>query len=136
MLTSLGPLDQEQTPAEIAPSVSRYNAAMAAVAARLYCAGLCRWTNSTRSLTRLPDCRWRIRLASNVLNLPSDQRDDVGQIETADTAITLARVKISAARRQILRQSQDDTTAAQFRELEGLNRVAQRLDMLATGPDR
>ena len=53
----------------------------------------------------------RIRLASNVLNLPADQRDDVGQIETADTAITLARVKISAARRQILRQSQDDTTS-------------------------
>ena len=32
VLTSLGALDREQTPEEIAPSISRYNAAMAAVA--------------------------------------------------------------------------------------------------------
>jgi hypothetical protein len=123
--------------ATLAPRIIRYNSELAALVARLYEPELFdvdQLNSLVDDLARIGLVR--IALSAEVLDLPDDQRDELAAIEPIDTALALAQVKVSAARRRILRQARHDTRQGQWSELAGLNRIAQRLDTLATGPDR
>jgi hypothetical protein len=117
--------------------ISRYNARMAELVSRLYGRQAMNVDELNQVVDRIAQLGLvRIGLTANALELPEKVRSKINPIEPLDTAITLARVKVSAARRQVLRQANRDTNDRQWDALKQWNRVSQRLDTLATGPDR
>ncbi|MGD9719807.1 MAG: hypothetical protein AB7O59_01160 [Pirellulales bacterium] len=129
--------DRQPTAAELASQIERYNSDLEQVVDGLYDRRVFSVDELNRIVDRIAKLGLvRVGLAAGTLALPQADQDEVQEIEPLDTAIKLARVKISAARRQVLRQANHDTSRRQWDELAGYNRISQRLDMLATGPDR
>ena len=125
------------TAAELAPRIARYHASMNELKHRLFDPRVLDVDQLNAVVDQIARLGLtRIGLASDALALDSQARQRAGSIETLDDAITLARVKVSASRRQVLRVSGGEPNAPQWRTLKALGRVATRLDMLATGPDR
>jgi hypothetical protein len=122
---------------ELAPQIARYNTALTKLVSRLYSPQTLRAQEIDSIVDELAKLGLvRIGLAADVLALEAGDRDRLAPIEPIDTAIALAKVKISAARRQIRRAAGGNTSDQAWSELAALNDVARRLDMLATGPDR
>ncbi len=135
--TSLELPASQLSAAELAPQIAAYNTSIDDLRTSLYGPRVLDVEELNAMVDHIARLGLtRIALASNVLALARQDRQRVRAIETLDDAIVLARVKVSAARRQVSREANGDTSSRQWRELEGLNRVAVRLDMLATGPDR
>jgi hypothetical protein len=122
---------------QLAPQITEYNSELAQLVQGLYDPRIRSVDELNATVDRLAQLGLvRIGLAAGLLALPEDQRDLLDSIEPLDTAISLARVRVSAARRQILRRTGHTTRGPQWEELKGLNQLAVRLDTLATGPDR
>ena len=121
----------------LADRITRYNASLTELVTGLYDSRILNVEELDSTVDALAALALaRVSLAVNAQSLAQRDRDFLPPVGRVDTAIALARVKVSAARRQINPEAQRDLSGSEWRTLEGLNRVAQRLSMLATGPDR
>ncbi|MEX2112387.1 MAG: hypothetical protein WD845_04335 [Pirellulales bacterium] len=133
-------LFQQAAPAtagELEAKINDYNDELNEVVASLYASKRYKVAELNVIVDRMAQLGLRrVSLATSALRLTDAQRDQLTPIETLDDAIALARVKVSATRREILRVADHDTDRAQWDTLKGLNFVSRRLDTLYTGPDR
>jgi hypothetical protein len=129
--------ERELSAAELAQHIERYNQSLEELEKKLYGKRILDVNELNQIVDRLAQLGLaRVGLAANVLALAESDRSQLAAVQPLDTAITLARVRISATRRQLLKAADHKTSAGQSNELAGLGRVSQRLDTLATGPDR
>ena len=135
--TSLESADGPLTAAELQTDIARYNADMARLVARLYPKQTWNVTQLDAAVDKIAQLGLtRVGLAASSLQLSEQERASVPRIETLDSAIALARVKDSAARRISLREAHRHTISKKWDELKALNHISRRLDTLASGPDR
>jgi hypothetical protein len=129
----------EQRPlsaAELEQRITQYNAALNTVVSSLYASRRYSVDELNAIVDRIAQLGLtRVGLAASALRFPLEEVRQLTPIDTLDDAISLARVKVSATRRGILRVADHDTDRAQWDTLKGLNGVSRRLDMLSTGPD-
>ncbi len=135
--TSLLEQDAPPTPAQLESQITEYNDQLNQVVSGLYSTRHYSVAELNAIVDRIAMLGLtRIGLAASALRLDDAERAQLTSIDTLDDAITLARVKVSATRREILRVADHDTDRAQWDALKGLNGVSRRLDTLYTGPDR
>ncbi len=127
----------QPTAAELSGQITKYNDELNKLVSNLYAARrykVSELNSVVDDLARLG--LTRIRLSTNSLRVSDAQRQQLPQIETLDDAIALARVKVSATRREYLKLVDRSTDRAPWDALKGLSSVSRRLDTLYTGPDR
>jgi hypothetical protein len=135
--TALEPGRRTLSRGGLAANIASYNSTLADLVAGLYDPRI----RDAEELGALADrlakmSLTRISLAADLLALAENQRSGLAAIEPVDTAITLARVKVSASRRRVLREAGQNTTGPEWDQLNQLNQVSRRLATLANGPDR
>ncbi len=123
--------------ADLEQRITRYNTALNKVVSSLYASRSYDVDQLNAIVDRIAQLGLtRVGLAAGALRFPLEQVRQLTPIDTLDDAISLARVKVSATRRGILRVADHEIDRVQWDTLKGLNGVSRRLDMLYTGPDR
>jgi hypothetical protein len=135
--TALQENPPQPTASELATQITKYNDELNKLVGNLY--GAKRY-NVPELNTVVDDLArlglTRIRLSASVLRIAQAEREQLPQIETLDDAIALARVKVSATRREYLKLADRSEDRGPWDALKGLASVSRRLDTLYTGPDR